>query len=122
MASATRANTQLTPSAEAFIRRLYRFASGTEAGFAFKVRHGGCSGFAAEFDLVSGPRSDDFVWEYEGLRIFLDGESCRLLDGVTVDFIETLSHTGFIIRARGESPAACGSPSQLVSIKSMMRR
>jgi iron-sulfur cluster assembly accessory protein len=86
------------------------------------VRPGGCSGFAAEFDLVSGPTTDDVVWEYEGLRIFLDRESCTLLDGATVDFVETLSHTGFVIKTQGTAPATCASTSQLVSIESMMRR
>lgn len=122
MAASAHANTQLTPSAESFIRRLYRFAAGTDAGFAFKVRPGGCSGFAAEFDLVSGPKADDVVWEHEGLRIFLDRESCTLLDGATVDFVETLSHTGFVIKTQGASPATCAPASQLVSIESMMRR
>ncbi len=122
MVAAAHANAHLTPSAESFIRRLYRFAVGTEAGFAFKVRRGGCSGFAAEFDLVSGPKADDVVWEHEGLRIFLDRESCTLLDGATVDFVETLSHTGFVIKTQGTAPTACAPTSQLVSIESMMRR
>jgi iron-sulfur cluster assembly accessory protein len=91
-------------------------------GFEFKVRPGGCSGFAAEFDLVGGPRSDAFVWEHEGLRIFLDIESHRLLDGATVDFVETLSHTGFVIKTQGAVPAVCAPTSQLVSIESMVRR
>lgn len=122
MAAAACANAQLTFSAESFIRRLYRFAAGKDAGFAFKVRPGGCSGFASEFDLVSSPHVDDVVWEYEGLRIFLDRESCTLLDGATVDFVETVSHTGFVIKTKGASPAACGPASQLVSVESMMRR
>ena len=115
-------NTQLTPSAESFIRRLYRFAAGTDAGFAFKVRLGGCSGFAAKFDLMSGPKADDVVWECGGLRIFLDRESSRLLDGATVDFVETLSHTEFVIKTQGTAPLACEPTSQLISIESMMRR
>lgn len=121
MPAAAHQNTQLTPSAESFIRRLYRFAAGTDAGFAFKVRIGGCSGFAAELDLVSGPKADDVVWEYGGLRIFLDRESSRLLDGATVDFVEALAHTGFVIKTQGAAPLACESTSQLISIKSMMR-
>lgn len=122
MTAPTQMDTQLTPSAESFIRRLYRFAARAEAGFAFKVRPGGCSGFAAEFDLVSGPKADDVVWEHEGLRIFLDRDSCTFLDGATVDFVETLSHTGFVIKTRGVAPATCAPASQLVSIESMMRR
>lgn len=122
MAAAACANAQLTPSAESFIRRLCRFAAGTNAGFAFKVRPGGCSGFASEFDLVISPKADDVVWEHNGLRIFLDRDSCTFLDGATVDFVETLSHTGFVIKNHGAPPAACAPASQLVSIESIMRR
>jgi iron-sulfur cluster assembly accessory protein len=121
MTAATQVNTQLTATAESFIRRLFRFVAGPEAGFQFKVSPGGCSGFAAEFDLVAGPKADDFVWEYEGLRIFLDAASRKLLDGATVDFVETRSHTGFVIMTQGAVPASC-STSQLVSIGSMVRR
>ncbi len=121
MATASQVNAKLTPSAESFIRRLYRFATGPKAGFQFKVRPGGCSGFAAEFDLVGAPQPDAFVWECEGLRIFLDPESRRLLDGATVDFVETLSNTGFVIKSHAATAAACAPASQLVSIESMLR-
>jgi iron-sulfur cluster assembly protein len=115
-------NAQLTPAAEAFIRRVFRFAAGPEAGFQFKVRPGGCSGFAAEFDLALRPGVADYVWEHEGLRIFLDAKSCELLDGATVDFVESRSHTGFVVTTPAGIPAACSPTSNLVSVESMMRR
>jgi iron-sulfur cluster assembly accessory protein len=121
MTEATQISTQLTPAAKAFIRRMCRLAAGTEAGFKLVVAPGGCSGFATSFDLVSRVEAGDFVWECEGLRIFLGPESRRLLDGATVDFVETLSHTGFVIKTQGPAPAACSTLPKLVSVESLMR-
>jgi iron-sulfur cluster assembly protein len=121
MTAATEVNTQLTPAAEAFIRRLCRFAAGPEAGFRLKVARGGCSGFAAEFDLVGEPAAGDFIWEYDGLRIFLDAGSRKLLEDATVDFRETLSQVGFVITTPGGTPEACGAASRLVSIEPTVR-
>ena len=122
MTPATQIDTQMTPSAEAFIRRLYRFATGSQAGFQLKVAKGGCSGFATEFDLAGGPEAGDFVWEHNGLRIFLNAESRLLLDGATVDFSEGLSQAGFHITTKAGTPAACGSASNMVSVASLVRR
>jgi iron-sulfur cluster assembly accessory protein len=121
MAQATQMSTHLTPAATVFIRRMCRFAAGPEAGFQLKVAPGGCSGFATAFDLVGSPEADDFVWEHAGLRIFLDCKSRKFLDGVTLDFVETLSHTGFVVRTNGHTPASCASFTKLVSIESLVR-
>ena len=122
MITATQVSTQLTPAAEAFIRRLRRFAAGPEAGFRLKVARGGCSGFAAEFDLSDEPAAGDIVWEHNGLRIFLDAGSRTLLKDATVDFRETLSQAGFVIMTPGGTPEACGAGSRLVSIEPTTRR
>ncbi len=122
MSTATQLDMRLTPAAEAFIRRFRRFAAGPEAGFRLKVERGGCSGFATEFDLAAGPKADDCVWEYEGLRIFLSPESRKFMDGATVDFRESLSQTGFVITTPAGTPVPCGSASNLVSVESLVRR
>jgi iron-sulfur cluster assembly protein len=121
MAQTTQISAQLTPAAKAFIRRICRFAAGPEAGFQLKVAPGGCFGFATAFDLVVKPDAGDFVWEYEGLRIILGSESRKFLDGATLDFVETLSHTGFVVRTKGAAPAACTPLAKLVSIKSLVQ-
>jgi iron-sulfur cluster assembly accessory protein len=121
MAHTAQISAQLTPAARAFIRRICRFSVGPEAGFQLKVTPGGCSGFATAFDLAAKPEPDDYVWECEGLRIFLASETRRLLDGATVDFVETLSHTGFVIKTTGAAPAACAPLSNTVSIESLVR-
>src|ERR1035437_7883148 len=105
MVEITQIDTQMTPAAEAFIRRFLRFAPRPNAGFQLRVAPGGCSGYATTFDLVAKPMAGHIVWEYAGMRVFLDAASCKLLEGATVDFIETLSHTGFAIKTQGAAPA-----------------
>jgi iron-sulfur cluster assembly accessory protein len=121
MTTATQIDTRLTPAAAAFIGRFLRFATGPKAGFQLKVTPGGCSGFATEFDLVASPRAGNLLWEFEGLRIFLDPASCKVLEGATLDFMETLAHTGFVVRTPGATQTACDSSANLVSIHSLMR-
>jgi iron-sulfur cluster assembly accessory protein len=122
MNMATQLNMQLTPAAASFIRRIFRFVAGPEAGFQLKVAPGGCSGFATAFDLVGRPDAGDFVWEYEGLRIFLASESRKHLEGATLDFVESLAHTGFVVKTKGAAPAACSPSSNLAPIESLVRR
>jgi iron-sulfur cluster assembly accessory protein len=121
MAQTTEIRTQLTPAAKAFIRRMCRFAVGPEAGFQLKVSPGGCSGLATAFDLVAKPEVGDFIWECEGLRIFLGSQSRRFLDGATVHFVETLSHTGFVIETQEPAPGACSTLPKLVPVESLVR-
>lgn len=114
--------TALTPAAEKFIRRMLRFGAGTAAGFRFRVRSGGCSGLAVEFDLAAEPASNEIVWEHAGLRIFLDRESELLLDGAMVDFQEAFSQTGFVVATPDQTSQACGQASKFVPVQALVQR
>ncbi|MHB2007001.1 MAG: HesB/IscA family protein [Acidobacteriaceae bacterium] len=112
----------LTPAAEKFIRRMMRFTANEKAGFRLKVRPGGCAGRAVEFDLAIEPQPQETVWTPSGLCIFLDRESEHLLDGATVDFQETLAHTGLVVAAQREGAQACGQASTFVSVEALVQR
>lgn len=114
-------NALLTPAAEGFIRRMMRFTRDPRSGFRLKVRPGGCSGFAVEFDLADQPGAKETTWEYSGLRIFLDSSSMLLLDGATVDFRESLAQSGFVVTAAAGAAATCSSATTLVPVGSLIR-
>jgi iron-sulfur cluster assembly accessory protein len=122
MSGMAESKTALTPAADKFIRRMLRFAAKTTTGFRLKVRPGGCSGFAIEFDLAAEPASSEKVWEHEGLRIFLDRESRVLLDGATLDFQEGLSQTGFVITNHKQSAGAGRKAPAFVSVEALQKR
>jgi iron-sulfur cluster assembly protein len=122
MSETAKVNAALTPAAEKFIRRMLRLTAGTKTGFRLKIRPGGCSGFAVEFDLAAEPASNETVWEHAGLRIFLDRESVLAVDGATLDFQESLSHTGFAVSSKGQDAQACGQSPAFVSVEALMQR
>jgi len=117
-------NIALTPAAEKFIRRMLRFGGSPGCGFRLAVSPGGCSGLAADFSVENEPRAGEAAVEINGVRLFLPAESRLLLEGVTVDFAETMTESGFVFRdPRGGAPT-CGSqaPAELVSLSSFGAR
>jgi iron-sulfur cluster assembly accessory protein len=113
---------ELTPTAEKFIRRMMRCGRDLNSGFRLKVRPGGCSGLAVEFDLAAEPGVNEVVWKYSELRIFLDSASCLLLNGAIVDFIDSRSLTGFVITTPGGTAQTCSPASTLVPVEALVRR
>ena len=66
---------------------------------------GGCSGFQYALDFTNEQRDNDFVFEYEGLRVFVDAISARYLDGTQIDYVMGTSGAGF----KFNNPKAVGS-------------
>jgi iron-sulfur cluster assembly accessory protein len=100
----------INPAAETFIRRMIRFGNvSSSGGFRLAVSPGGCTGLAAEFDVLSEPRAGDAVLRYNGLNIFLPVESRLLLDGVTIDCADTPTESGFVFHDPKISGSTCGT-------------
>ncbi|MCP3724561.1 iron-sulfur cluster assembly accessory protein [Paraburkholderia sp. CNPSo 3272] len=88
-------NFAVTPAAEKFLHRIVRFSGlPSGAGVRICVSTGGCSGYEAELSAVADAQPGDETTEINGLRIFLSAESRLLLDGFTVDFVETQDRCG----------------------------
>jgi len=96
----------VTPPAEKFIERLLRFDGGPGSGFRLQVTAGGCSGLEAEFSVENAPKGGDTVIEIGGIKLFLPAESRLLLDGVTIDFAETPTQSGFVFHNPNQKRAA----------------
>jgi iron-sulfur cluster assembly accessory protein len=109
----------VTPSAEKFIKRLLRFDGGPGSGFRLLVSPGGCSGLAAEFSVEAAPRQGDAIVEVSGLKLFLPAESRLLLDGVTIDFAETPTQSGFVFHDPKQKDCACGPSEVTVQISAL---
>jgi len=98
----------VTPSAEKFIRRMIRLGGGT-GGFRLSVTSGGCSGLAAAFDVEAAPRIGDAVVAHGDIKLFLPAESRLLLQGVTIDFVETPTRSEFVFHDPKQSACGCAS-------------
>jgi iron-sulfur cluster assembly protein len=87
----------LTEKAAFRIRSFLRggAAEGVEKGIRVAVVDGGCSGFEYALDLTNNPEVSDLVFEQDKVRIYIDAKSAPLLNGVVIDFVESLTQSGF---------------------------
>jgi iron-sulfur cluster assembly protein len=113
-------NVTLTPSAETFMRRMVRMNGG--GGFRLVVTPGGCSGLGSTFSVEPEPAPGDNVLERDGLRLFVPPESAALLEGTTVEFADSPTQMGFVIRDPKATSCGCGGGAAAVSVASISRR
>lgn len=100
----------ITSAADKFIRRMIRFGgAGESAGFRLSVTAGGCSGLASEFSVEATPMAGDSVVDVGGIALFLPAESRLLLDGVTIDFVDTPLNSGLTFIDPNAKACACSS-------------
>ncbi len=86
----------VTPGAVAVIRRLLDSSDSGATGLRIAVDHGGCSGMKYLLGLEAAPKRSDRVFDFDEVRVFVDPFSLALLDGLRVDFVETLETSGFV--------------------------
>ena len=81
------------------------------AGLRVGVKAGGCSGFEYVFAWEAEPRESDLVFDGpQGVRIWIDPRSHRLLDGTTLDFDTSLMSRGFVFQnPNAKSTCGCGT-------------
>ena len=80
-------------------------------GYALRlyIAGGGCSGFQYSLALDEKVQADDVVTETDGIRLIVDGESIKYLQGATVDYIEGMTSSGFKIdNPNAVSSCNCG--------------
>jgi iron-sulfur cluster assembly protein len=77
-----------------------------EAGLRVAVKGGGCSGFQYQLALDE-TKDGDQVFVHEGIRILVDEQSLRYVDGSVVDYTESLMGAGFQVN-NPNVVAACG--------------
>ena len=102
-------NVTITPGAGKFISRMIRFNGGESHGFRLSVTAGGCSGLASEFTVEAAPLAGDSVVVKDGIKLFLPAESRLLLEGVTIDFVDTPTKTGLSFIDPKAAPCGCSS-------------
>jgi len=101
----------LTPKAVEMVK-ITRNQEGIDPthGLRIAVRGGGCSGFEYALDFENEPRDNDWIYEQEGLTIYVDSVSARYLEGTSIDYVLGMAGAGFKFnnpQARGT--CGCGS-------------
>jgi iron-sulfur cluster assembly protein len=91
--------------------KVHEFLAGQEAdvsmaGLRVGVRGGGCSGFQYQLALDE-QRENDTVFESHGLKLLVDSESLKFVDGSIIEYEESLQGAGFKV-SNPNVVAACG--------------
>jgi iron-sulfur cluster assembly protein len=98
----------LTESAATRVKS-FLAARGSGIGLRLGVRKTGCSGFAYVINYADAPDPGEAVFEDQGVRIFVDPGSLKLIDGTVVDFVKEGLNEAFRFRnpnVKGE--CGCG--------------
>src|ERR1700733_10390092 len=101
----------LSPNAIAKVKEIMAQQNPTPTGLRVGVVGGGCSGFSYSMSFENGAGMMDKVFEFEGLKVYVDATSVMYLNGCRVDYVETLEGAGFKFENPNvKSTCGCGSP------------
>jgi iron-sulfur cluster assembly protein len=100
----------LTPNAISAVEKFIEGSATPVAGLRIAIAGGGCSGFQYGLSLEEVSAEDDTILEYGAVTVLVDPLSAPLLEGVTMDFVDSLTGSGFKFENPNASAScACGS-------------
>jgi iron-sulfur cluster assembly protein len=84
--------------------------SPADGGVRLGVQGGGCSGLSYSVRFDTQPRERDRIYQFEDVRVFIDPKSFIYLNGMILDYEETLIRQGFnFINPNSTKSCGCGS-------------
>ncbi len=99
----------LTPNASQRIRSLLEEKHLDGYGLRVFVGGGGCSGLQYGMAFENEQTEDDFIMDFDGVKVMVDSMSSQYLMGSTVDYIDNLMGGGFKIdNPNAVSSCGCG--------------
>jgi iron-sulfur cluster assembly protein len=107
--TATTAIIEVTPKAVDKIREAFR-KQNVVGGLRLGVLGGGCSGLSYQFKFDRQPRANDHVFDYGDVKVFVDPKSMKFLSGMTLDWKDSLIHSGFAFdNPHAKKACGCGT-------------
>ncbi len=101
---------QLTDTAVSKVNEILAQQNPKPEGLRLSVVGGGCSGFQYSMAFENNRLPLDKVYNYEGLKVFVDQASLLYLDNCRVDYVETMEGAGFKFdNPNVTSTCGCGS-------------
>lgn len=81
-----------------------------QGGLRLGVQGGGCSGLSYNIRFDTQPRERDRIFQYDDVRVFVDPKSFIYLNGMTLDYQETLMQQGFVfVNPNASKSCGCGT-------------
>ena len=107
---ATRFMINLTPVAATKVKEIMGMQNPAPTALRVAVVGGGCSGFQYHMAFENQTNETDEVVDFDGLKVAVDQMSSMYLDGVEIDYVETLEGAGFKFNNPNvKSTCGCGS-------------
>lgn len=101
---------EVTPKAVQKIREAFTKQGVTGGGLRLGVLGGGCSGLSYQFKYEPKPRATDKVYQFEDVEVYIDPKSILYLDGMTLDWKDSLIHSGFAFdNPHAKKSCGCGT-------------
>jgi iron-sulfur cluster assembly accessory protein len=97
----------LTDNAQNAIQKFISNSEKPVAGLRVMVTGGGCSGMQYGMRLEEQVGDEDQVITFGDITVFIDPQSSPMLEGVTVDFLDSMEGSGFKFENPNAS-ASCG--------------
>ena len=99
----------VTPKAVGKIREAFQ-REGVNGGLRLGVLGGGCSGLSYQFKFDVKPRPADQVLNFDDVKVFIDPKSLVFLDGMTLDWKDSLIQSGFVFEnPNAKKSCGCGT-------------
>ncbi len=100
----------VTPVATTKVKEIMSQQNPSPVALRVAVVGGGCSGFSYHMAFENQENPTDNVYEFDGLKVLVDQMSEMYLEGVSVDYVETLEGAGFKFNNPNvKSTCGCGS-------------
>jgi len=100
---------EVTPKAIEKIKKTFA-SEGVTGGLRLGVLGGGCSGLSYQFKFDAKERPNDKVIEKDGVKIFVDPKSLLYLNGMILDYQESLMQSGFVFdNPNAKKACGCGT-------------
>src|SRR6266568_3772890 len=92
------------------VKEIMNMQSPVPTALRVAVVGGGCSGFQYHMAFENQTSDADQIFEFDGLKVAVDQMSSMYLDGIEIDYIETLEGAGFKFNNPNvKSTCGCGS-------------
>ena len=73
------------------------------------VLSGGCSGFSYDLQVIESPEGEFQQFEVSGIPVIVHDEDSSLLNGIEIDFVDSLMGGGFKINnPNADRSCGCG--------------
>jgi iron-sulfur cluster assembly protein len=100
----------LTSTAVTKVKEILAQQNPQPKGLRVSVVGGGCSGFSYQMNFENESNGIDKVFDFDGLKVFVDQASLMYLKGTKIDYVETLEGSGFKFdNPNVKTTCGCGS-------------